>query len=150
MALAFETCSLSDDPKARLIPQSAVGAVIAEKSELIARSANIVPPPVLEGMKSHAREITESDRYFIIEHAERAAIFHALKAGHDLSKATIYCTRFPCSDCARAIIWAGIRRAVFASGYGSETRWLTAQRAARQLFKDAGIRVRFLPQSVDG
>lgn len=144
MSLALETRSGSDDPKALTMPQSAVGVVIADRSILIARSANVVPPTVMQSMQAQGRVVGESDRYHIIEHAERAAIFQALRAAQDLSQASIYCTRFPCSDCARAIVWAGIGRAVFAGGFSGETHWITAQRAARQLLKDAGVRVRYL------
>ena len=147
MALAFEARAGSDDPKARLIPQSGVGTVIATRENVISQSANIVPPSVLAAMHEDGRSITDDDRYYIIEHAERAAIFNALRAGADLSHATIYCTRFPCSDCARAIVWSGIRRAVFAGGFSGETRWIGAQRAARQLLKDARIKMRFLPSA---
>jgi dCMP deaminase len=90
--------------------------------------------------------VDENDRYFLIEHAERAAIFKALLAGRDLAGATIYCTRFPCSDCARAVIWAGIKRAVFPAGFAGEDRWLSAQRAALRMLRETGVKVRYLPQ----
>lgn len=144
MACAFEARAGSDDPKAKIIAQSGVGAVIANRDNVIAQSANIIPPVVLATMRANGREVTDDDRYFIIEHAERAAIFDAFQSGASLSNATIYCTRFPCADCARAIVWSGIKRAVFAGGFSGETRWIGAQRAARQLLKDAGIKVRFL------
>lgn len=119
--------------------------MIADGSGEIARSANVLPPLLAAAYRDNGDVVADDDRYFVIEHAERAAIFRALVAGHSLAGSTIYCTRFPCSDCARAIIWAGIRRAVFPSGFAGEGRWIGAQRAALQMFRQAGVKVRYLP-----
>src|SRR4051812_2698906 len=110
---------LSDDPKAVLAPQSAVGAVIADSSGEIVRSANVLPPR-LRSAFVNGEAISDADRYFLIEHAERSAIFQAWQAGHDLSGATLYCTRFPCSDCARATAWSSLRRLVVPTGFSGE------------------------------
>lgn len=142
---AFRERNNSDDPKARLVSQSGVGAVIASKEGEVARSANVLPPVLAAAYNVSGRLVDDQDRYFVIEHAERAAIFQAMASGRNLAGATIYCTRFPCSDCARAIIWAGIERAVVPSGFAGEDRWIGAQRAALQMFRDAGITVRYLP-----
>lgn len=134
----------SDDPKARHILQSGVGAVIVGRDEIVAQSANVLPPALKSHHEAHSRAISEEERYHFIEHAERAAIFKALLAGRKLTGATLYCTRFPCSDCARSIVWAGIRRAVFAVGYAGEARWLQSQRAALHILRKAGVTVRIL------
>jgi dCMP deaminase len=127
--------------------QSGVGAVIVGKQGIIAQSANVLPPALKSHHQRHNREITEEERYFFIEHAERAAIFTALNQRADLKGATLYGTRFPCSDCARAIVWAGIKRAVFATGYAGEARWLESQRAAVHILRKAGVVVRVLTVS---
>jgi len=134
---------------AMIAHQSGVGAIIANDQGEIVRSANVLPPQ-LNPLSSGADGIEETDRYFVIEHAERAAVFKALVAGHSLVSATIYCTRFPCSDCARAIIWAGIGRAVFPTGFAGENRWLETQRAALRMLRHAGIKVRYLGTNIAG
>lgn len=149
MSQAFAERSHTDDPKAKIVPQSAVGVLIASREYEIARSANIFPPGILFGFKASGRKITDDERYHLIEHAERAAIFKAFLAKEDMSNATIYCTRFPCSDCARAIIWAGIKRAVFAGGFAGETRWLASQRAALRILRDGGVKVRYISGRVN-
>jgi dCMP deaminase len=135
----------SDDPKARHVLQSGVAVVIVGKSGILAQSANVLPPALKSHHQNHNREISEEERYHFIEHAERAAIFKALMSGADLRGATLYGTRFPCSDCARAIVWVGIKRAVFATGYAGEARWLDSQRAAIHILRKAGVVVRVLP-----
>jgi dCMP deaminase len=130
--------------------QSGVGAVLVGSRGIIAQSANILPPALKSRHEAQNSTITEEQRYHFIEHAERAAIFQALLAGESLQGATIYCTRFPCSDCARAIVWAGIRRAVFATGYTGEARWLESQRAAMHILRKAGVVARVLNLQASG
>lgn len=132
----------SDDPKAQFVLQSGVGALIVSAGgEIIARSANVIPPNL---KSSPQMTISEFERYHFIEHAERAAIYSALAQGRTLVGSTIYCTRFPCSDCARAIVWAGISRAVFSTGLDKEARWKESQRAARHILTRSGVTVRIL------
>lgn len=146
LALALAERTKSDDPKSRQVPQSGVGAVIVMNGQAISRSANVLPPQLKAHHDVKGIGIEEAERYHFIEHAERAAIFLALNNGHQLAGATLYCTRFPCSDCARAIVWTGISRLVVSSGLAGEGRWLEAQRAARQILKRAGVIVRVLNQ----
>ena len=136
--------ALSDDPKAAFVPASGVGAVIATRYKEIASAANSLPPRLKQGYESQKRIITDADRYFVIEHAERAALFKAYEAAQDLTGATIYCTRFPCSDCARAIAWSKVARLVVPRGFKAEERWLDAQRAALGILRDSGVVVRYL------
>ncbi len=48
------------------------------------------------------------EKFFWFEHAERNAIYNAARMGTPLNRCTIYINRFPCADCARAIIQSGI------------------------------------------
>lgn len=142
---AFIERKATDDPKGKIVLQSAVGAVIAERNKELVRSANVFPPGVRDLYIETKQEVSDEDRYYLIEHAERAAIFKAFHSRTELSMATIYCTRFPCSDCARAIVWSGIKRAVFPGGFAGEKRWLVSQRAALRILREGGVIVRYLP-----
>lgn len=51
-------------------------------------------------------------KYGWSEHAERNAVFNAARVGTPLEGCTAYSTLFPCEDCARALVQAGIRRLV--------------------------------------
>lgn len=144
MRLAMILRAESDDPKAQFVALSGVGALIVGRNGILAQSANVLPPSLKAHHLTLGHSISEEERYFFLEHAERAVIFKGLMAGKDLAGSTLYCTRHPCSDCARAIVWAGIRRGVFASGYGAEGRWLQSQRAARHILRNAGVVVRIL------
>jgi deoxycytidylate deaminase len=144
MSEAFAERAATDDPKGKIVLKSAVGTVIADLNTLIARSANVLPPNLKSRYSRTGKVVTEDERYHLIEHAERAAIFKAFQSHADMTRATIYCTRFPCSDCARAIVWSGVKRAVFAAGFAGEKRWLSSQRAALQILRDANVTIRYL------
>jgi dCMP deaminase len=144
LRMAMEERVRSDDPKAMRVHQSGVGAVVIGRDGAITKSANVLPPALKRHHVANGLVIEEADRYHFIEHAERAAIFEALRAGRSLDGGTIYCTRFPCSDCARAILWSGITRVVVSEGFGGEAKWQDAQRAALQILRRAGVTVRVL------
>lgn len=143
--LAFSKRSLSDDPKARIVDKSGVVAIITRSNDIIAMSANVLPPRLKEKFAANQFVVDDSSRYGVIEHAERAAIYSALVDGKTLQNATLYCTRFPCSDCARAIIWCGIDRVVVPSGDVGETLWKESQEAALEMLGTAGITVSYTP-----
>jgi len=82
------------------------------------------------------------EKYFYAEHAERNAIYNAARHGAPLEGCTMYVDGFPCADCARAIIQAGLRRVVCpapAGGYGE--RWKESIEHARTMFLEAGVEV---------
>lgn len=62
-------------------------------------------------------------------HAEMAAITEAAKNGHALKGAILYCTTFPCHNCAKHIVGAGISKVVFREPYEKSR--------ATQLYPDA-------------
>lgn len=59
-------------------------------------------------------DITEFGR---MTHAEMNAITDAARLGRATSGATLYCTTFPCHNCAKHIVAAGIDRVVFIEPY---------------------------------
>jgi dCMP deaminase len=143
LALAFAARKKSDDPKASRVMNSGVGAVLVSNGRVVGEAANVIPP----NLKSRGKRPLldrDADRYYFIEHAERAALFTALVAGESVSGATLYCTRFPCSDCARALAWFGVSRVVTAEGLTGEERWLESQRAARKILRGSGVKVKVL------
>lgn len=50
-------------------------------------------------------------------HAEMNAVLWAARQGQKIEWWTLYCTLEPCLNCAKHIVWAGIKRIVFASKY---------------------------------
>jgi cytidine deaminase len=59
-------------------------------------------------------DLTEFGR---VVHAEMCAICDAARLGRSLKGATLYCTTFPCHNCTKHILAAGIRRVVYMEPY---------------------------------
>lgn len=75
-------------------------------------------------------------KYLYVCHAEVNAILN--KNAADVRDCTIYVTLFPCNECAKVIIQAGIRRCVYlADKYALAVGTL----AARRMFEAAGVRL---------
>lgn len=64
--------------------------------------------------QSRISDLTEFGR---VVHAEMEAIISCARAGIDCTQATLYCTTFPCHNCAKHIIASGINRVVYVEPY---------------------------------
>lgn len=64
--------------------------------------------------QSRIRDLTEFGR---VVHAEMEAILSCARAGISCTGSTLYCTTFPCHNCAKHIIAAGIERVVYVEPY---------------------------------
>ena len=83
-------------------------------------------------------------KYLWTEHAERNAIYNAAYSGIPLAGSRIYIPWYPCIDCARAIVQAGIVELVAMEPDWHDGQWGEGFHVARQMFDEAGILVRFL------
>ena len=50
-------------------------------------------------------------------HAEMDALFSAARAGHSTKNTVLYCTTFPCHNCARHMVTAGVKEVVYVEPY---------------------------------
>ena len=81
-----------------------VGAVLRAADGTMITACNTFPAGVRDLPERH-----EGDGRFVwMEHAERHAIFAAARGGIATAGARLTTTFFPCIDCARAIVNAGI------------------------------------------
>lgn len=65
----------------------------------------------------HGVKLMDVIEYFRSVHAEMACLMDAAKRGLPVSGDTLYSTTFPCHECARHIICAGIARVVYVEPY---------------------------------
>jgi dCMP deaminase len=84
------------------------------------------------------------NKYFYYEHAERNAIYNAIRIGVTLEGCTAYITGTPCADCARGLIQTGVTRVVVPNEhqFKDEERqkvWKTNMEAAREMLEEAGV-----------
>lgn len=120
--------------------------IVDPLSQVVAEGANA--PPRRIGMTREETEAAISQdpswKYFMLEHAERNAIFAARDRGVSLVGTTMYGTLFPCADCARAISAAGISRLVVTTGDNDpvrDERWRDHYAYARKIFEMGGVTV---------
>ena len=85
--------------------------IVGEDNEVLSTGFNGFPRGVDDSNESyHERPM----KYKITEHGERNAVYNAARQGIRLKGATAYfdTNPHPCTDCARALIQAGIARVV--------------------------------------
>lgn len=105
-----------------------VGAVIVKDNRILGTGYNGAPkgiPNCCDDTSRCYRTIhnipsgTKLDLCYAV-HAEMNALFNAVNAGCDLANSEIYVTTFPCSNCAKQIIQAGISKIYFIDKYTNE------------------------------
>ncbi len=106
--------------------ETQVGACIMIDDDLISFGYNHYP-------KGCNIQELDSDKSYYILHAEIDAIN---KAQIDLNGATLYCTLFPCNECAKLIIESGIKKVVYAYDSKSHKNYTIE---AKKLFKSVGM-----------
>lgn len=122
-----------------------VGCVIVgEENEVRGTGFNGFPRGVNdEKIERHERPL----KYSWTEHSERNAIYSAAKIGVPLNGCKIYVDFYPCCDCARAIIQAGIKEVIidgrnYQEKYNASIRWKDSLDIAKEMLSEAGVKVR--------
>jgi len=99
------------------IQNEILGELMAKMKELGWLDTD-VPPDIYEIRKKlkgiRLLDVTEFHRAV---HCEAAALLAAARQGHSVQDCTLYCTTFPCHNCAGLIIAAGIKRVVYVEPY---------------------------------
>lgn len=78
----------------------------------------------------------EETKYAFVCHAELNAILNC--DGRSLKGSTIYVTHFPCNECAKAIIQAGIRKVIFLEDKYPDS---DSTKVAKKLFMTCGVSI---------
>jgi len=130
MALAEHVAEWSKDPSTK------VGAVIMRGDRTVASMGyNGFPRGVMDQIDRYAnREV----KYTMVVHAEANAI---VAAAGSVSGMTIYCTLFPCCECAKLIIQSGLREVVVKSLEKNE-RYYDSMTTSQKMFREAGVILR--------
>lgn len=121
-----------------------VGCVIVDNNNIV-RSVgyNGFPRGVFDEIEArHERPA----KYQWTEHAERNAIYNAARTGVLLEGCRMYLPWFPCVDCARAIVQAGITELIAFRPNLEDERWGTDFVVGLQMLEEAGVVVRFVDE----
>lgn len=134
MTLAKAVALRSKDPNTK------IGCVIVgPANEIRSTGYNSFP----RGINDNVPERLERpEKYFWVEHAERNAVFNAARCGTSLEGCTIYVPWYPCIECARAIVQAGIKKVVcYEIGTENPQKWAESFMRSQVLLTEAGIEV---------
>ena len=80
-------------------------------------------------------------KYSWTEHAERNAIYNAARLGIALNGCTAHVNWFPCIDCARAIVQAGVIRLVGLQPNNADERWGSDFEFALAMLRETGTEI---------
>lgn len=129
--LAFEAAKASPN-KVRQ-----VGAVLETASGEVIAACNTFPPGVRDLPERHAGD----GRFVWMEHAERTALFKATRVGIATEGAVLTTTFFPCIDCARAIVLAGIARLETPAPAFDDPVWGAAFHRSQVILQEGGVHI---------
>lgn len=95
-------------------------------------------------------------KYKLVVHAEQNAILNAARVGIPLDGCILYVDSYPCSNCAKSIIQAGIREVILNgdsktfNDEGFKTRWKDEIDIALSMFEESGVKLRIFRNEVNG
>lgn len=119
-----------------------VGAVIVGPHREIRASGYNGLPRGVSDKEEDRFDRASGEKFFWFEHAERNAIYNAARVGTPLAGCTIYVNRFPCADCARAIIQSGIVKVVCPSKPEFDGALDHSFDVSEMMLREAGIATR--------
>ena len=130
MGIALLTAMRSKDPS------SQVGAcIVSPENKILSLGYNGMPIGCDDDAMPWEREGEPlNTKYMYVCHAELNAILNS--AHNNLKGARVYVTLFPCNECAKAIIQAGIKRIVYDSDKYDGTPSVVA---SKRMLKAAGV-----------
>lgn len=120
-------------------PNTQVGAcIVSPDNKILSMGYNGFPNGCSDDDFPWAREgnLTET-KYAYVTHGELNAILNY--RGGSLEGTKLYVSLFPCNECAKAIIQAGIRQVVYASDKYDKT---PANTVSKRMFEAAGVEYR--------
>ena len=118
-------------------PNSQVGAcIVSEDNKILSMGYNGFPKGCSDDEFPWAREGDSlHTKYFYVTHSELNAILNY--RGGSLEGAKLYVSLFPCNECAKAIIQAGIKTIVYDCDNYADT---PAVIASKRMLDAAGVR----------
>jgi dCMP deaminase len=134
MSMAFLTAQRSKDPNTQ------VGACIVDRNKrIVGLGYNGFPSGCSDDTLPWSREASSElhKKYVYVCHAEVNAILN--KGSADVRGGALYVALFPCNECSKVIIQAGIREVVYMSDRYHDT---DSCRASRILLHMAGVKLR--------
>lgn len=127
-------------------PDTHIGAVvIGPDKEIRTTGYNGLPRWTRDDVPERMKR---PEKYLWFEHAERNAIYNATLMGVSLKNCKMYTNGVPCANCARGVIQSGIKEVIVDVVWDGLHKadgdvWSEEAKRSMQMFKEAGVKVRF-------
>lgn len=121
-------------------PNTQVGAcIVSQDNKILSMGYNGFPSGCSDDEFPWGKDEESADpynaKYFYVTHSELNAILNYRGGSLDGSK--LYVTLFPCNECAKAIIQAGIKTVIYKTDKYADT---PSTRASKRMLNAAGVR----------
>ena len=117
-------------------PNTQVGAcIVSNDNKILSIGYNGMPLNCSDDDFTWERDTADDNKYFYTVHSELNAILNY--RGGSLEGSKIYVTLFPCNECAKAIIQAGIKTLIYREDKYAQT---PSVRASKRMLNAAGVR----------
>ncbi len=135
MGIAHMSAKRSKDPN------TSVGAcIVSQDNRILSVGYNGMPKGCSDDEYPWDREGDDLEtKYFYVCHAELNAILNY--SGSNLKGSKVYTTLFPCNECTKALIQAGVAEVIYSC---DKYNGVPSNIAAKRMFKSAGIECRAL------
>lgn len=90
---------------------------ILYKDTGVDQALDVAPRGVLRTLGLRGSRLTNLTEFVRAVHAEMEALLSSTRIGVSTRRAILYCTTFPCHNCAKHIIDAGVKRVVYIEPY---------------------------------
>ena len=119
-------------------PGTKVGCVLVKERRMLASGYNGFPSTLSDSL-----ELYEDRNYklAVTVHAEANAIMNAAKNGAKTESCTAYVTFPPCSQCAAALIQAGVEKVVCPNPANAPERWRASFKLANDMLYESGVKL---------
>ncbi len=121
-------------------PNTKVGCIIVapDSLQILSCGYNGLPRNIDESIEERWKYPLKA---YFCEHSERNCLYNACRSGVKLENSIAVVSLYPCHDCARGLIQAGITTVVTIEPNFEHERWGYSFKISECLFKEAGINV---------
>ena len=125
-------------------PGTTVGCVLVKDRRILATGYNGFPANLSDSLSLYQdREYKLS----VVVHAEKNSLFNAAKNGANTESCTAYVTFPPCSQCAAALIQAGVGKIICPDPALSPERWKQNFLIASNILSEAGVKTLYYSEA---
>ena len=121
-------------------PSTKVAALVLDNNQNI-RSTGFNGLP--RGFEETTERWSKPTKYDYVVHAEANAICSAARNGATLAGCTLFSTLFPCNECAKLIIQAGIAKIVTRKPEENSS-WLSSFEKSREMFDECSVEIVYI------